>query len=76
MMLPGFIDSHAHAGMTVSSLYSALLYGLTSVDEYVAAVNDVRGRQHRTWTCVRGQGWSNTVVPDRRAAGDRASTRS
>ncbi len=63
MMLPGFIDSHAHAGMTASALYSALLYGLTSVDEYVAAVKTFAdANTDLTW--VRGQGWSNTIVPD------------
>jgi predicted amidohydrolase YtcJ len=63
MMLPGFIDAHAHAGMTASALYSALLYGLTSVDDYVAAVKTFAdANTDLTW--VRGQGWSNTIVPD------------
>jgi predicted amidohydrolase YtcJ len=63
MMLPGFVDAHTHSGMTASGLYSALLYGLTSVDEYVAAVADfAAANPDLPW--VRGQGWSNTVVPD------------
>jgi len=62
MMLPGFIDSHLHASMTVSSLYSVLLYGMTSVDEYVAAVADFAAA-HTDMGVIRGQGWSNTVVP-------------
>ncbi len=62
MMLPGFIDSHMHASMTVSSLYSVLLYGMTSVDEYVAAVAEFAAA-NPTMDVIRGQGWSNTVVP-------------
>jgi predicted amidohydrolase YtcJ len=63
MMLPGFIDSHTHASMTVSSLYSVLLYGMTSVDEYVAAVAEFAAA-NPDMDVIRGQGWSNTVVPD------------
>ena len=63
MMLPGFIDSHMHASMTVSSLYSVLLYGMTKVEEYVAAVDEF-AKAHTDMTIIRGQGWSNTVVPD------------
>ena len=62
MMLPGFVDSHAHASMTVSSLYSVLLYGLTTVDEYVAAVAQFAAA-NPDMDVIRGQGWSNTVVP-------------
>ena len=62
MVLPGFIDSHMHASMTVSSLYSVLLYGMTTVDEYVAAVADFAAA-HPDMDVIRGQGWSNTVVP-------------
>jgi predicted amidohydrolase YtcJ len=62
MMLPGFIDSHTHSIMTVSGLYSALLYGLTSVDAYVSTVADFAAA-HPEMPWIRGQGWSNTVVP-------------
>ena len=40
MLLPSFVDSHAHASMSVTGLYSVLLYGMTTVDEYIAAVAD------------------------------------
>ncbi len=63
MVLPGFIDSHMHTSMTVSSLYSVLLYGMTSVDEYTAAVAEFV-TAHPEMDVIRGQGWSNTVVPD------------
>jgi predicted amidohydrolase YtcJ len=63
MMLPGFIDSHIHASMSVSGLYSVLLYGLASVDEYVAAVAEFAAA-NPDMDVIRGQGWSNTVAPD------------
>ena len=63
MVLPGFIDSHMHASMTVSSLYSVLLYGMASVDEYTAAVAEFV-TAHPEMNVIRGQGWSNTVAPD------------
>jgi predicted amidohydrolase YtcJ len=62
MMLPGFIDSHMHASMTVSGLYSVLLYGLTSVDAYTAAVAQFVA-DNPGLDVIRGQGWSNTVAP-------------
>ena len=62
MMLPGFIDAHAHASFQVQTLYSAMLYGLKSVDEYVAAVKEFADA-HKDMPAIRGQGWSNTVVP-------------
>ena len=63
MMVPGFIDSHIHASMSVSGLYSVLLYGMTSVDEYVAAVAEFAAA-NPDMDVIRGQGWSNTVAPD------------
>ena len=62
MMLPGFIDSHIHASMSVSSVYSVQLYGMKSVDEYVAAVADFAA-DNPDLSAIRGQGWDNTVVP-------------
>ena len=62
MMLPGFIDAHMHASMSVSGLYSVLLYGLPTVADYVAAV-DQFAKEHLDMTVIRGQGWSNTAAP-------------
>jgi predicted amidohydrolase YtcJ len=65
MMLPSFIDSHTHTIMTVSGLYSALLYYLPSVDAYVQAVADFAATHTGPdFPWIPGQGWSNTVVPD------------
>ena len=62
MMLPGFIDSHIHASMSVSSVYSVQLYEMKSVDEYVAAVAAFAA-DNPDLEVIRGQGWDNTVVP-------------
>jgi predicted amidohydrolase YtcJ len=62
LMLPGFIDSHIHASMTVGSVFSVQLYGMTSVDEYVSAVAAFAA-ENPELSAIRGQGWDNTVVP-------------
>ena len=62
LMLPGFIDSHIHASMSVGSVYSVQLYGMKSVDEYVAAVADFAA-DNPDLEAIRGQGWDNTIVP-------------
>ena len=62
LVLPGFIDSHAHAGMTGTMLFSVQLYGMRSVDEYTAAVAAFAA-DNPTFPAIKGSGWSNTVVP-------------
>jgi hypothetical protein len=62
MLLPGFSDAHAHAGMTVSQLYSVQLYGMPSIDAYLAAVSDFAAT-HADLAWIRGEGWSNTLAP-------------
>jgi len=62
MVLPSFSDAHAHAGMTVASLYAVSLWFLPTVDDYVATVADfAAANPDLEW--IRGEGWSNTVVP-------------
>jgi predicted amidohydrolase YtcJ len=60
LVLPAFVDSHAHANSAVSELYEVWLYGLGSVEEvrgviadFLAANPDVQGLQ--------GGGWINAV---------------
>ena len=61
-VLPAFSDAHAHAGMTVASLYAVSLWFLPTVDDYVAAVAEfAAANPDLDW--IRGEGWSNTVVP-------------
>jgi hypothetical protein len=48
--------------MTVRSLYAVSLWGLPTVEDYVAAVAGFAAEYpDEEW--VRGEGWSNTVVP-------------
>jgi predicted amidohydrolase YtcJ len=60
LVLPAFVDSHAHANSAVSELYEVWLYGLGSVEEvrqviadFLAANPEVQGLQ--------GGGWINAV---------------
>jgi predicted amidohydrolase YtcJ len=62
MVLPGFIDSHAHATAALSDLYEVSLWGLGSVSKYVAAIAEFASA-HPDLPAIQGTGWSNTVVP-------------
>ena len=62
MVMPGFVDSHIHASISVSQLYSVQLYGMTSIDAYLSAVADFAA-QNPNLPVVRGEGWSNTLAP-------------
>jgi predicted amidohydrolase YtcJ len=63
MVLPAFADAHCHAGMTVSSLYAVSLWFLPTLEDYVATVAAfAAANPDLEW--IRGEGWSNTVVPD------------
>jgi hypothetical protein len=60
LLLPGLIDSHAHATSGVSDIYEVPLYGIGTVEEYqqtiadfVAATPDLKALQ--------GTGWINSV---------------
>jgi len=64
LVLPGFIDSHAHASETVGEVFGVRLKGLRSIDEYVAAVRRFAA-EHPELAVVRGSGWSNVVAPGR-----------
>ncbi len=62
LVLPGFIDSHAHASETTGDLFGVRLKGLTSSEEYLAAVHDFSAA-HPELPVLFGWGWSNVVVP-------------
>ncbi len=64
LVLPGFIDSHAHASETVGDVFGVRLKGLASLEEYVAAVRDFAA-DHPELPAIRGWGWSNVVAPGR-----------
>jgi len=63
LMLPGFIDAHAHASMSVSLVYAVDLYGLGSLQAYLDAIAAFAAA-NPDLPAVQGTGWSNTVVPD------------
>lgn len=64
LVLPGFIDSHAHASEMVDDVFGVRLKGLGSVPEYVAAVRAFAA-EHPELPAIRGWGWSNVVAPGR-----------
>jgi hypothetical protein len=62
LVLPGFIDSHAHASETVGEVFGVGLKGLGSLEAYVAAVRAFAA-DHPELPAIRGWGWSNVVTP-------------
>ncbi len=62
MVLPGFFDSHSHAGMAVVRVVAVDLYGLTSLEEYKTAVREF-AEKNSDKTAIRGMGWSNSLFP-------------
>ena len=60
LVLPGLIDSHAHATSGVSDIYEVPLYGIGSVEEYqqtiAAFISATPGL-----TALQGAGWINSV---------------
>jgi predicted amidohydrolase YtcJ len=62
MVLPGFIDSHAHVSATISEDDSVRLYHLGSAEAYVSAVNDF-AVNHPQLSVIYGHGWKNEVFP-------------
>ena len=62
MLLPGFIDSHAHASATINEEDSVMLYHLGSAADYVSAVKDFAAR-HPDLNVIYGHGWHNEVFP-------------
>ena len=62
MMLPGFIDSHAHVSATINEDDSVKLYHLDSAEDYAAAVENFAA-QHPQLSVIYGHGWNNEVFP-------------
>lgn len=60
MILPGLVDSHAHAADAVSEIYEVSLYGLGSVDEIRQAIRDFVAATPGLHA-VKGAGWINAV---------------
>jgi predicted amidohydrolase YtcJ len=62
MLLPGFIDSHAHASATINEDDSVMLYHLDSKEAYVSAVKAF-AEKHPEMDVIYGNGWNNEVFP-------------
>ena len=64
LVLPGFVDAHAHACMAADDLFKAVVYELPSVRDCVAGVARFAAA-HPELPVIRGCGWSNTMAPGR-----------
>jgi predicted amidohydrolase YtcJ len=62
MLMPSFSDAHAHVQSTVTFLYAANLYGLTSLPEYLTAVQQFAA-DNPTMASIQGNGWSEALFP-------------
>lgn len=62
MVLPGFFDSHSHAGTAVVRVVAVDLYGLGSLEEYKTAIREFAAKNPDK-SAIRGMGWTNTLFP-------------
>lgn len=62
LVLPGFIDSHAHAISATKQLYEVNLYNLATVAEIQTALKTFR-EAHPDAAYIKGRGWSNADFP-------------
>ena len=62
MVLPGFIDSHAHASCATNETASLEMFHLESLAEYLDAVRAFAA-QHPELKVIYGGGWHNGLFP-------------
>ncbi len=60
MVLPAFVDSHAHATSGVSDLYEVSLYGIDSIEKYQQTIRDFLA-ENPDLQALQGAGWVNNV---------------
>jgi predicted amidohydrolase YtcJ len=69
LVLPGFIDSHAHPPSAYKTYFELNLKGLQTVEQYEKAIREFVA-SHPDAKFIRGRGWSNTLFtktgPDRK----------
>jgi len=69
LVLPGFIDSHAHPVSATKQLYEVNLYGLRTIAEIQTALKTFR-KMHPSASVIKGRGWSNAdfakIGPDKK----------
>ena len=62
MVLPGFVDAHAHPSHTMDFVGNISLYGLDSLEAYQAAIVDFV-EKHADREFFRGSGWADSLFP-------------
>jgi predicted amidohydrolase YtcJ len=62
MVLPGFIDSHAHVSGATNESASLEMFHLNSLDAYLDAVKNFAA-QHPDMEVIYGGGWRNDLFP-------------
>ncbi len=60
MVLPAFVDSHAHATSGVSDIYEVSLYGIDSVEKYQQTIRNFLA-ENPDIKALQGAGWINNV---------------
>ncbi|MCK4975422.1 MAG: amidohydrolase [Anaerolineales bacterium] len=63
MVLPGFVDSHAHPSLAMDFVGNISLYLLDSVEEYKRAIEEYVA-DHTDAEAYRGGGWADTLFPN------------
>jgi len=62
MVLPGFIDSHAHASCATNESASLEMFHLESLEDYLDAVREF-ATDHPEHEVIYGGGWHNNLFP-------------
>lgn len=60
MVLPAFVDSHAHATSGVSDIYEVSLYGIDAVEKYQQTIRNFLA-ENPGLKALQGAGWINNV---------------
>ncbi|MFC2028596.1 amidohydrolase [Chloroflexota bacterium] len=63
MVLPGFIDAHAHPSQAMDLVGNISLYGQDSIEAYKKVIKGFVG-QHPEREFFRGSGWADTFFPN------------
>jgi len=63
MVLPGFVDAHAHPSHAMDFVGNISLYSLNSLQEYEAAIAEFV-ETHADREFFRGSGWADTLFPN------------
>ena len=62
MVMPSFFEGHAHVSKSVVNHFGCNLFGLNTVEDYIAALKDFL-KAHPDFPAIRGNGWLEAVFP-------------